>query len=210
MGRVPPSRNNRMMKADPKKVSAAMANLMASMGLKAANPSPQAGDEKNGNDSSSEGEEVKLEAETAPASYPSQPAPGPPLAASRERVSLKLQSRHFPPILHTWSGGGTSLNGNARLPLEYMIPEQKMKSAGGASGAGGGARMIVKGSEENVYATSKMPTPSKEALEKASQDCEYRLTSLKQVRKECALLLVPSNDVAVLFFFFLFSNLIGS
>ena len=177
MGRVPPSRNgsNRLMKADPKKVSAAMASLIASMGLANANPSPQGGDEKNG-DGAAEA------AESSSSASPSSQPPGPPVAASRERVSLKLQSRHFPPIMHTWSGGGSSLNGNARLPLEYMIPEQKMKSAGSAgSGAAPAVRAIVKGSAENIDATSKMPTPALEALEQASKDCEYRLATLKEV-----------------------------
>lgn len=178
MGRVPPSRNgnNRLMKADPKKVSAAMASLMASMGLANANPSPQGGDDKNGDGAAGAAEST---ATSSSSSSPSQP-PGPPVAASRERVSLKLQSRHFPPIMHTWSGGGSSLNGNARLPLEYMIPEQKMKSAGG-SGDAPMVGAIVKGSAENVYATSKMPTPAQEALEQASKDCEYRLAALKEV-----------------------------
>jgi len=82
--------------------------------------------------------------------------------------------------MHTWSGGGSSLNGNARLPLEYMIPEQKMvKSAG--SGAAPAVRAIVRGGAENIDATSKMPTPALEALEQASKDCEYRLATLKEV-----------------------------
>mmetsp|Transcript_38532 Transcript_38532/g.52214 ORF Transcript_38532/g.52214 Transcript_38532/m.52214 type:complete len:942 (-) Transcript_38532:340-3165(-) len=43
-------------------------------------------------------------------------------SSKEESISLKLQSRHFPPILHTWSGG--PLNGKAKIPLAFKAPSQ--------------------------------------------------------------------------------------
>ena len=71
---------------------------------------------------------------TFPGSAPAkEPTPDPPTPAGDpdKEPSLKLQSRHFPPILHGWSGG--NFDGTAKIPLELVNPLQSdMKLDGDA------------------------------------------------------------------------------
>jgi len=91
----------------------------------------------------------------AKAEAPATSADAAALAATEEAgavdpASLKLQSRHFPPIVHAWSGGGLEVDATARIPLEYCIPAQK-----------------------------DAPLSVEEAqLEAAAKDCEFRLDQL--------------------------------
>jgi hypothetical protein len=89
-----------------------------------------------------------------------------------KEATLKLQSRHFPPIRHTWSGGGEDLDGSARIPLEYTIPEQLDQNKD----------LIITGEEKESSSSTAPQAPSVDeklrVLSEAAAETEGKLRSL--------------------------------